>query len=490
MADENDIEVLIRSRTPIIVISSHEEDRARQLVSKIAMALFKPIFSWTVTEGLQRLDIDYPAQKLNSEPEAVLRHIKAAAQAGIYCLMDFHPYLQDPLHVRLLKDIALEHDRSNVTLVLISHDLKIPAELSHHSVSVELALPDRYELTRIVQNAANEWTRDNKGRRVKTDSRALEMLIGNLGGLTHRDAQRLARNAIYDDGAINHNDLQRVMEAKYRLLSRGGYLHFEYDTVRFSEIAGFGRLREWLQRRLPAMTGRDKVQDPPRGVLLLGVQGCGKSMVAKAIAGILATPLLRLDVGGLYNKYHGETERNLREALATAEAMEPCVLWIDEIEKGFSTNDMDGGTSQRVLGTVLTWLAEKKSRVFVVATANDIQKLPPELVRKGRFDEIFFVDLPDRDIRRNILKLHLKRRQLPIDQLDIDALADATEGFSGAEIEQVVVSARYRIQASGSGPSQSILEQEIADTRPLSVTMAERISALREWAASRTVPVD
>src|SRR5262249_21359190 len=217
----------------------------------------------------------------------------------------------------------------------------------------------------------------------------------NLAGLTETDARRLAQKAINDDGAISESDIPEVMRAKYELLGREELLSFEYDTVKFADVGGMKRLRHWLELRKSFFLGEDESLDPPHGVLFLGVQGCGKSLAAKAAAGALGVPLLRLDFGVLYNKYYGETERNLRRALETAEIMSPCVLWMDEIEKGLASNasDDDDGLSRRVMGELLTWMSEKRKAVFLVATANDIQRLPPELVRKGRFDEIFFVDL-------------------------------------------------------------------------------------------------
>jgi SpoVK/Ycf46/Vps4 family AAA+-type ATPase len=280
------------------------------------------------------------------------------------------------------------------------------------------------------------------------------------------------------------------MQAKYELLNRGGVLAFEYDTAQFADLGGMARLKEWLRVRKPAFDGSAPHLESPKGVLLLGVQGCGKSVAAKAAAGIYGVPLLRLDFATIHNKYIGESERNLRESLATAETMSPCVLWIDEIEKGISTGEGDSGTSRRLLGTFLTWLAEKKTRVFVVATANDISSLPPELVRKGRLDEIFFVDLPSSAIREDVLRIHAKKRNLTLSENHVRQLAVACEGFSGAEIEQAVVSAVYAAHATGAPAGAQHVLQEIRVTRPLSVTMEEKISELRSWAAERTVPAD
>jgi SpoVK/Ycf46/Vps4 family AAA+-type ATPase len=276
------------------------------------------------------------------------------------------------------------------------------------------------------------------------------------------------------------------------MLGRDSVLTFEMDTARFSEVAGLATLKHWLERRREAFLGDAAALgvDVPKGIMLLGVQGCGKSLAAKAVAGTWGTPLMRLDFGALYNKFLGETERNLREALKVADAMAPAVLWMDEIEKGIATNDNDGGESRRILGTLLTWMAERKSKVFVVATSNDIEALPPELVRKGRLDEIFFVDLPSESARTEILKIHLGRRKQDPVGFDLPELVVATAGFSGAEIEQVVVGALYEARAAATPLATSYLLDEARRTKPLSVVMAEKIAWLRAWAQGRTVSAD
>jgi SpoVK/Ycf46/Vps4 family AAA+-type ATPase len=282
------------------------------------------------------------------------------------------------------------------------------------------------------------------------------------------------------------------MQAKYELLNRGGALQFEYDTARFRDVGGLSRLKSWLTQRKPAFSNDQDAAhlDKPKGILLLGVQGCGKSLAAKATASIFGVPLLRLDFGTIYDKYHGETERKLRDSLKTADVMAPCVLWIDEIEKGIAGRGGETGTTQRVLGSFLTWMAERRSQVFVVATANDISTLPPELVRKGRFDEIFFVDLPDIKNRASILAIHLSRRDQALQNFDIEALAEAMDGFSGAEVEQAIVAALYAAHAKRQPLATEHILEEVRQTRPLSVVMAERIAAMRDWAAGRTVPCD
>jgi len=440
---------------------------------------------------LQRLDLELEPQRHAVEPRDVLGHIRAVTKAGIYALLDFHPFLKEPVNTRLLKDIALAARSTRSVVVLVSHRIDLPNELVGFSARFELRLPDADGLRRLVMRIANEYQQSEPNRRLEIDSRALELLLQNLAGLNHADAERLARTAIVDDGALTHSDLPAVMKAKYELLNQSGVLSFEYDTVRFDEVAGFAGVKRWLkQRRSAFASDHPPGLDPPKGILLLGVQGCGKSLAAKAAASALGVPLLRLDFGTLYNKFHGETERNLREALATAEVLSPCVLWIDEIEKGVAIQGGDTGTSQRVLGSLLTWMAERTETVLMVATANDIKALPPELIRKGRFDEIFFVDLPTDGQRVNIFEIHLTRRGLNPSTFDLLALASASEGFSGAEIEQAVVSALYAAHAQNLPPTASHLLSELGRTKPLSVVMSERVEALRDWASSRTVPAD
>jgi hypothetical protein len=489
-----ELEALLKSRVPLIVVETRDEARALALFAsmaiKLASAAHTPVFQWTVTEGLRRLDVNLGgAQQHNAEPDQVLKSMRATPTAGIYVLLDFHPFLNDPVNVRLLKDICQDYDRLPRTVVLISHEIQLPRELDHLCARFSLAFPTREERREIVERVAAEWARAH-GQRVKTDRKSLELLLENLRGLSTGDTERIARKVIFDDGALLPADLPAVMQAKYELLNRGGVLGFEYDTAQFADLGGMSRLKEWLRRRKPAFDGSAPQLDAPKGVLLLGVQGCGKSVAAKAAAGIFGVPLLRLDFAAIHNKYIGESERNLRESLATAETMAPCVLWIDEIEKGVSTGEGDNGTSRRLLGTFLTWLAERKSRVFVVATANDISSLPPELVRKGRLDEIFFVDLPNASVREEVLRIHAKKRSLTLSDAHVKQLATACEGFSGAEIEQAVVSAVYAAHDTKESVGAQHVLNEIRATRPLSVTMAEKILELRAWAAERTVPAD
>ncbi len=493
MGKEKDLLLLIRSSTPLILIETSDEVRAIQLFRRVLAKALRPMYQWSVTSGLKRVDIDVAdfGENANDQPELVLGHIASNAEASIYLLLDFHPYLTEPVNRRKLREICLRHAGVEHVVVLISPKLKLDAELTALAARLEMSLPDDKALDLMVRDEAFRWSRHNDGQRVKVNRKSMQLLVKNLIGLTYQDAQRLARNAIYNDGAISDCDVQRVMEEKFKLLNRGGVLQYEYELVGFDEVAGLESLKKWVKQRKALFMGdRENPYglESPKGMLLLGVQGCGKSMAAKAVASGFGVPLLRLDFGALYNKYHGETERNLRESLSSAEVMAPCVMWIDEIEKGISVAESDTGTSKRVLGTLLTWMAERESKVFLVATANDISALPPELIRKGRFDELFFVDLPDSMTRRKVFEIHLNRRNQRPDRFDLDCLAEQTDGFSGSEIEQVVVSGLYHAMAEETYLDTEMLIEAARGTRPLSVVMAEKVAKLRSWAASRTVP--
>jgi len=483
------LSAMIRAGTSLIVIESHDEPQVMRLFGELRRQLNRPLFKWTAAQGLKWMERNTVLPGDLDDPAAVLEHIGQSNERGLFLLMDFHPYLQDPVNVRRLRELTRTHDGTGGgTLVLVSPELTLPRELEALARRFELTPPDRSALEAMVREEAAQWSRQHGGSAALCE-RALKQLLGNLVGLTMKDARRLARNAIFDDGALRESDLPEVMRAKFELLNPGGVLGYEMETARFSEIAGMPRLRRWLEVRAPVFTAAEPPPglDMPRGMLLLGVQGCGKSLAARAAAGLMGVPLLHLDCGALYNRFHGESERNLRESLKAAELMAPCVLWVDEIEKGLAVSDNDGGTSRRMLGTLLTWMAEHRSRVFIAATANDIAILPPELVRKGRFDEIFFVDLPDAGTRAEILAIHMQRRELKPQLFPLDEIAEATEGFSGAELEHLIVAALYAAHAEGEPLSTDHLMSELELTRPLSVTMAEPIAELRKWAESRAV---
>jgi SpoVK/Ycf46/Vps4 family AAA+-type ATPase len=490
MNDLHDLELLLRSRVPLILIETRDEKRVAALFAELAISLAKPVMAWSATTGLQRIDYEAAPQRHASEPQQALGQIRATGTPGIYLLMDFHPYLDDAYNVRLLKEIALEYAALGHTLVLVSHELDLPPELDGFSARFNLSLPDSERLEDIIQDEAGHWSEQHRGEKVRTNRRTLDLVISQLRGLTASDARRVIRRIIHDDGAISEEDLDRVTQARYQLLDTNGALSCEFDTSNFAAVGGLKKLKRWIELRRDVFLKPDATLDPPRGILLVGVQGGGKSLAAKAVAGMWSVPLLRFDIGTLYNKFHGETERNLREALRAAEAMAPCVLWIDEIEKAIAPGDNDGGTSRRMLGSLLTWMAERKVPVFIVATANVIEHLPPELVRKGRLDEIFFVDLPDAATRAEIFAIHLRKRDHRPMDFDILQLASQTEGFSGAEIEQAIVAATYLAREQGTTLATGHVLTELQQTRPLSQVMAEPLARLRHWAQDRTVPAN
>jgi AAA+ superfamily predicted ATPase len=489
LSETKDLGLILDTQIPIVVVESSDEKRVLALLMQFAMQRGLPFSEWSVTRGLRRGELvgDPPPNIKYGDPDEALQQIYRTPGPGLYALCDVHPYLtSQPKTVRLLKDIALDYERLQNTLVLVSHQLTIPQELARLTASFKLSLPGDDELLAMVRKCAQDWARLHRGRKVTTDSRTLDKLIANLRGTTHSDAQMLIRHAIFADGAIHDSDIPEINKLKFELLDAEGVLHYEYDTETFAQVAGLDNLKRWLKLRQQDLLGQGG-QDRPRGILLLGVQGSGKSLAAKAVAGMFGVPLLSLDFGTLYNKYFGETERNLRNSLRQAELMAPCVLWMDEIEKGIATGDTDNATSKRVLATLLTWMAENQKPVFLVATSNDIAALPPELLRKGRLDEIFFVDLPDLDTRREIFRIHLAKRELDPTTFELDHLAELSDGFTGAEIEQAIVSARYLAAARHDSVTSADIVGAINRTYPMSVVRADAVESLRNWARGRTV---
>ncbi len=487
--NNNDLKLILNTNLALIVIETWDESRTLDLLQDLFRSASLPSWRWTHTDGLFPLGfgLELANPEQYGDPEVALEYIKKYRKPGAFVLCDMHPFLDSAKVVRLIKDIALSYDNSEHKLVFISHRLNLPSELSRYAASVSLSMPSEDEIMGIIREQAREWADKHRKRRIKTDNATLNTLVNNLKGLSHQDVSRLAHGAIADDGAITEADLPEVTKAKFELMNMDGVLHFEYSTALMGDVAGLYNLKKWLEDRRQAITSSKGSLDPPKGVLLFGVQGGGKSLAAKAIAGVWKLPLLRLDMAALFNKYVGETERNLREALKLADLMSPCVLWLDEIEKGLASGGEDSGTPKRLLGTLLTWMSERKSTVFMVATSNDISQLPPELMRKGRFDEIFFVDLPCHETRHVIFRIHLRKRSLEPNQFNIDALAQISDGFTGAEIEQAVVSATYAAAARDLEVSDKLLQGAIQQTQPLSVVMAEQIAQLRQWATERAV---
>jgi SpoVK/Ycf46/Vps4 family AAA+-type ATPase len=507
--DLHNLKLKLDAHFPIVIIETHDEQRVTDLL-KMATAEHKQLGTlrvWSASHGLEvdhtrpasqwRLEDDTHSQDNSSQDSALtdpiemLKAIKDRVKNSIVLLPDFHAYLDNPIVLRLIKEIAQQYYVSDTTLVFVSHAFTVPAEIERMCTHFELSMPSTDKIKQLIEDEAKLWV-IKKNEKVKGDAKAMELLTRHLVGLTEADARRFIRGAIYDDGAITHTDVQTVMDAKYRMLSQGGAIQYSFDTHSFKDIGGFNKLKSWLEVRKPFFLGEtENGFDIPKGVMLIGVQGCGKSLAAKAVAGVWQVPLLQLDFGALFNKYIGETEKNLREALKAAEMLSPCVLWIDEIEKGISGNGNDeSGTASRILGTLLTWMAENKHRVFIVATANNIELLPPEMLRKGRLDEIYFVDLPSAEARALIFNIHLEKREQDPTLFDLNALAAAAEGFAGAEIEQAIVSAGYWAHAQDEPLNTEHILKEIASTQPLSVVRAESIASLRQWAEGRTVNVD
>ena len=491
-ADELALSALLGSRFPVIVLETPEEARALHLLERVANLVDAALYSWSATSGVRRVNGRDATAGTSLLGEA-LRHILTTPAAGLYALLDPYPFLEDPVCQRFVREIAMGHTRCARTLVLVGARIGLPPEILRMSASLALALPTADDIRRIFKEEIELWIAQHDGRKPGGDPEAAETLVQHLVGMYQDDARRLIRQALRTDGRVTWDDVAAALKQKHHALESGGALQLQTDIEKFSSVGGQARLKHWLDRRREAFVG-DAASlglDVPRGILLLGVQGGGKSLAAKAIAGSWGLPLLRLDFGALYNKFHGETERNLRTALETAGAMAPCVLWMDEIEKGLASGgDGDGGVSKRVLATLLTWMSERRGRVFMVATANDISALPPELLRKGRFDEIFFVDLPGEDVRRQIFSIHLAKRKRDPARFDLAALAAAARGFSGAEVEQAIVASLYEAHALKQELSTDLVLAEIGGTKPLSVVRAEEVEALRDWASERTVFAD
>lgn len=488
------IKLLIQSGHPVIAIETHDEERAVEMVRKLAEDLSSPLFEWSVTTGLRRImpteaETGVKAGKANPALEYLLEN---KGDQEIYLFKDLAPHCREPLVQRQIRDVT---QKRKVRLILIE-STPLPDGVRRLTVPMRLPLPDLAELEKVARETFIQ-IRDSSYYDVTSclSKREFEQLVQTLRGLTCTEAARVVASCIHDDYTLNADDLPRLIEAKRNILQSTGCLESITVNMAVDEIGGLDNLKRWLARRRGGLTvqAREFGVDPPRGILLLGVQGCGKSLCAKAVAADWGMPLLRMDPGVLYQKYIGESENRLRDALAQAEAIAPAVLWIDEIEKAFasaSAESSDGGLSQRMFGTLLSWMQDHRSPIFMVATANNITALPPELMRKGRFDEVFFVDLPAAHVRRDILKIQLQRRKREPQRYPLDEIAAATEGFSGAELEQMVISALYAAFAENRELTAQHLLAEAKATRPLSILMAEKIAQLRAWAESRCVRAD
>src|SRR5437870_4394026 len=384
-----------------------------------------------------------------------------------------------------------EEDRLETTLSQVAGDLRVPFFVWPLAARFTLDLPGPDELKSVVRRVVADCGREHRVSMALSPA-DLDRLVDRLRGFTAFEAERAITRAILRDHTLDATDIDLVVEIKKEMLRKDGVLEYVSPEENLAEVGGFKNLKAWLEKRKKtfAPEARQFGIESPRGILLLGVQGCGKTMVARAVAREWGLPLLKMEPARLYDKYVGEPETNLDKALRMAEQMAPCVLMIDELEKGLSYNpggDADAGLSKRVFGRLLVWLQDRKAPVCVVATSNDIGQLPPEPTRKGRFDEIFFVDLPNAEERKEIFAVHLRKRKRDPRLFDLTELVAASDGFSGAEIEQAVVAALYTAFSRGVEVTSAILVEELKATKPLSVTRAESITALRDWAHDRTV---
>ena len=485
-----ELEILIRAHHPLLLVDTVEEGRLHGLLEHAAEHTGLPLFSWNQVDGLRR-ELPDPGQTPESgPPQKALAFIERSNLEAIFHMRGLGPYLHEPGVIAQLKNIHTKYFGHRGALVLSGTSPDVPPSLEHLFTPLNLHAPSSEAYHSFVQAVLRDLA-NRLELKVKLSSVDVSKLLAALQGLTFFEVQKIITQAVIEDGILGPHDIARVLQAKRQIIERSGVLEYFPHEHALVDVAGLRNLKDWLRKRQAAFEDPRRAKEyglsPPKGLLLIGVQGCGKSLCAKAIAAEWKLPLIRLDPSNLYNRYVGESEKNLKRAIKLAEKMAPVVLWIDEIEKALSQEDAEGGPAQRIFGTFLGWLQDKKEDVFVIATANDISKLPPELLRKGRFDEIFFVDLPDIEARTRIFEIHLRKRKRDPAKFDLARLVDLTDGFSGAEIEQAVVSGLYTAFSRQQDLSTETLVEEIGLTKPLSVTMAERIDSLRAWAKDRAV---
>ncbi|HJQ37544.1 MAG TPA: AAA family ATPase [Thermoanaerobaculia bacterium] len=485
-----DLKALVRSFHSLIAIETVEEERVREILAEVAADLNLPFFEWSVASGFHRRN----GSPVGNTHDALgaLKHMGDLRLDAIYMLKDLAPHLAKPETARELRELAERLTHSASAIVLTGDPIDLPRDLDTMAVRFTLELPDEAERREVVRRVVDAM-KARQPVQVDLTREDAQRLIQALAGLTLQQTRRVIAQAIAEDGKLSPLDIEHVIRWKGEIIDQGGLLEFfPLEDNRF-ELGGFARLKAWLANARTGFTAEAKALNlaPPKGVLFVGVQGCGKSLAAKFIARDWQLPLLKLEAGRLYDKYVGESEKNFRRATQVAEAMAPVVLWIDEIEKAFASStssDADGGLSQRLFGSFLTWLQEKQDGVFVVAAANDVHKLPPELLRKGRFDEIFFVDLPSREERATIFTIHLRARKQDAARFDVARLAAESEGFSGAEIEQVVIASLYRSLRTKEPLTTERLVDAMRETVPLCVARREDVERLRAFGEGRFTP--
>ncbi|CAN5578328.1 AAA family ATPase [soil metagenome] len=488
---KQELDTYIRARYPLLWLVTPEEERALKEIEALAQEQRKRLLIWSATTGVLNPATPTRADATKRDPLTLLTTILDDAEACIWILRDFHPFLKEPTVVRRLREVAFGLRASNKTVILLGAVLRIPPELEKEVTVVDFALPNAEQLNQAL-TAVIESTQRNGKIDVALDKRQRTRLVQACLGLTENEASdAIAKAIVQARGRLDGEAVEAVTAEKQQIIRKSGLLEFYASEERLTNVGGLETLKDWLRKRVRAFSDEARAfgLPEPKGILLVGVQGCGKSLVAKAVANSWRLPLLRLDVGRLFSSLVGSSEENLRNAIKVAESIAPVVLWVDEIEKGFagvgSSNISDAGTAARVFGSFITWLQEKKAPVFVIATANQVHHLPPELVRKGRFDEIFFVDLPSTAERAEIWKIHLLRRNRDPGQFNVQALAMASDGLSGAEVEQAVIAGLYEAFDTNRPLTESDLLDVLHETVPLSQMMAEEIEELRSWARQR-----
>ena len=493
MTTYHQLELAIRARVPLIALVTPEEARAQdQLLRPLAREWREGrLFAWTTTEGYRSLNADPDKEPLTfpaPDPLAALDVVAAYEEPGIFVLKDFHHYVDSAALTRKLRDLSAHLGPTGKHIVFLGPRFSVPLDLEKEIEVIDYPPPGLDELAGLLASLEQTLAGPEE---VRLSMEGREKLLQAALGLTLTEAEVVLSKALVRDGALTDAAVDLVLSEKKQTVRRSGILEFYEAQEAMEDVGGLAALKAWLGRRHAAFSedARQYGLPVPKGILVLGVQGCGKSLVAKAVSRAWAMPLLRLDVGRVFGKYIGESEAAIRRVTQTAEAVAPCILWIDEIEKGFAgstTEAHDTGVTARVLGTFLTWLQEKRKPVFVFATANQIRNLPPELLRKGRFDELFFVDLPGEAERAEIFAVHLRKRNRHPADFDLRGLSARTESFTGAEIEQTVSEALYTAYGDGRRPlAQADLEQAGVEIIPIAVTMKEAITAMRHWAASR-----
>jgi ATP-dependent 26S proteasome regulatory subunit len=498
MSAAQELEVLIRARYPIIYVTTWEEERVERYLREIAKRREKNLFVWTITDGIVKAGSEPPRNKLGggstADPLAALDAVLAQIEPAIYLFKDFHHFTDDQrcnlTVIRRLRDAAHQLRDTYKTIVITSPLMKIAPELSKDVTVLDFALPSVDDFGALLDRIVDD-IKDSGKITVNLEGEGRERLLRAAKGLTLREAENVFAKTLVMESKLNAEDVSIVFSEKQQIIKKSGLLEYYETNEKLSHVAGLDQLKQWLAKRSIAFSDRAARfgLPAPRGMMLLGVQGCGKSLCVKAIANSWKLPLLRFDVGRMFSSLVGSSEENMRQAVSIAESVAPCILWCDEIDKALagatSSGGLDGGTSARVFGTLLTWLSEKTAPVFLAATANNISNLPPELLRKGRLDEIFFVDLPNEIERKQVFLIHLAKRGRDPREFDLPALAKASDGFSGAEIEEAVVSALFDAFSKQDKLTTEIVLNSIRETVPLSRTMSEDLDKLRSWASGR-----